>query len=104
MIHAMDAPIRKKARGVGIFPMRNADVPKALAEPADIGTDAAMLYPEVSVSIKKPFLRGGLTFEWVAGVRIIRFGVIDSSAQGAVFEERRTLAPTLGVRLGVRIF
>ncbi len=87
-----------------IFPMRNANVPKTLAEPADIGTDSAMLYPEVSVSIKRPLLKGGLTFEWVAGMRILRFGVIDSTAQGAVFEERRTLAPTLGVRLGIRIF
>lgn len=87
-----------------IFPMRNADVPRTLAEQADIGTDSAMLYPEVSVSIKKPLIKGGINFEWVAGVRIIRFGVIDSSAQGAVFEERKTLAPTLGVRLGFRIF
>lgn len=87
-----------------IFPMRNADVPRTLAEQADVGADSAMLYPEVTVSIKKALIKGGVNFEWVAGVRVIRFGVIDSTEQGAVFEERRTLAPTLGVRLGIRIF
>lgn len=87
-----------------VFPMRNAGVPRTLAEQANVGTDSAMFYPEVTVSLKKPLIKGGVNFEWVAGVRVIRFGVVDSTAQGAVFEERRTLAPTLGVRLGLRIF
>lgn len=87
-----------------VFPVRNADVPKTLAEQADVGTDSAMLYPELSLSIKKPLVKGGINLEWIAGVRIIRFGVVDSNDQGAVFEERRTLAPSFGMRLGFRIF
>ena len=87
-----------------VFPMRNADVPKTLAAQADIGTDSAMLYPEISLSIKKPLVKGGVNLEWIAGVRVIRFGVVDSTDQGSVFEERKTLAPSFGMRLGFRIF
>ena len=87
-----------------VFPMRNADVPTLLAQQADIGTSSAMLYPEVSVSIKKRLAGGGINLEWVAGVRVIRFGVIDSSDQGDLFDERQTLAPSFGMRLGFRIF
>jgi hypothetical protein len=87
-----------------VFPMRNADVPRLLAEQAEVGTSSAMLYPEVSVSIKRRLARGGINLEWLAGVRIIRFGVIDSSAQGDLFEERRTYVPSFGMRLGFRIF
>jgi len=87
-----------------VFPMRNANVPKTLAEQADIGTNSAILYPEVSLSFKKRLARGGIHLEWVAGVRIIRFGVIDSSEQGDRFDERRTFAPSFGMRLGFKIF
>lgn len=87
-----------------VFPMRNADVPGTLATQADVSRNSAVLYPEVSVSMKKPFVKGGLTLEWVAGVRIIRFGVIDSNAQGAVFNDQRTFVPSLGMRMGIRIF
>lgn len=87
-----------------VFPMRNADVPRTLAEQANVGTDSAMFYPEITVSLKKPLIKGGVNFEWVAGVRVIRFGVIDSRADAVKFDERKTLAPSFGVRLGFRIF
>lgn len=87
-----------------VFPMRNADVPKQLAETADVGTSSALLYPEVSVSITKRLAGGGINLEWLGGVRIIRFGIVDSSSQGNRFEERRTFVPSLGMRVGFRIF
>ena len=87
-----------------VFPMRNATVWKPLAEPADIGTSSAILYPEVSLSIKRRLVKGGINLEWVAGARMIRFGVVDSSEQGDRFDERRTFTPSFGMRLGFRIF
>ena len=87
-----------------VFPMRNAGVWKPLAEPADIGTNSAMLYPEMSLSFKKRLVRGGINLEWLAGARMIRFGVIDSSDQGDRFDERRTFTPSFGMRVGFRIF
>lgn len=87
-----------------VFPMRNAGVWKPLAEPADIGTNSAMLYPEMSLSFKKRLVKGGINLEWLAGARMIRFGVIDSSDQGDRFDERRTWTPSFGMRLGFRIF
>lgn len=87
-----------------VFPVRNAGVWKPLAEPADIGTNSAMLYPEVSLSFKKRLVKGGINLEWLAGARMIRFGVIDSSEAGDRFDERRTWTPSFGMRLGFRIF
>jgi len=87
-----------------VFPMRNAGVWKPLAEPADIGTSSAILYPEVSLSFKRRLVKGGINLEWVAGARMIRFGVIDSSDQGDRFDERQTFTPSFGMRLGFRIF
>jgi len=87
-----------------VFPMRNAEVPQTLATQADVGRSSAILYPEVSLSIKKRLIKGGVTLEWLAGARMIRFGVIDSSDQGDRFDERRTFTPTAGMRLGLRIF
>ena len=87
-----------------VFPVRNAGVWKPLAEPADIGTNSAMLYPEMSLSFKKQLVKGGINLEWLAGARMIRFGVIDSSEAGDRFDERRTWTPSFGMRLGFRIF
>ncbi|MEQ1911127.1 MAG: hypothetical protein ABMA15_20065 [Vicinamibacterales bacterium] len=87
-----------------VFPMRNAGVWKPLAEPADIGANSAMLYPEVSLSIKKRLVKGGINLEWLAGARRIRFGVVDASDQGVRFDDRQTLTPSFGMRLGFRIF
>jgi len=87
-----------------VFPMRNADVPTELARTADVATSSALLYPEVSLSLTKRLARGGINLEWLGGVRIIRFGIVDSSSQGDVFEERRTFVPSIGMRVGFRIF
>jgi hypothetical protein len=87
-----------------VFPMRNADVPKGLARTADIGTDSAMFYPELSVSIRKSVAGGGIALEWLGGVRVIRFGIVDSGPQGDVFNERRMFIPSAGMRVGFRIF
>jgi hypothetical protein len=87
-----------------VFPMRNAEVPKLLADKAQVGTSSALLYPEVSVSIKKQFAGGGMNLEWLGGVRIIRFGIIDSSDRGDLFKQRQTFVPSFGMRVGFRIF
>jgi hypothetical protein len=87
-----------------VFPLRDANVPRLLAEHADIGRNSAMLYPELSLSVKKRLAGTGISLEWLTGVRVIRFGVVDSSDRGDVFNERRTLAPSFGMRLGFRVF
>ncbi|MFN7985523.1 MAG: hypothetical protein U0Q11_27090 [Vicinamibacterales bacterium] len=85
-----------------IYPMRNADVPKTLADQADVRTGSAVVYPEASLSFRKR--KGGLMLEWIASARVIRFGVIDSGEQGFHFEERRTVTPSVGMRMGFRLF
>lgn len=87
-----------------VFPVRNANVPRLVAETADIGTNSALLYPEASVSVKKRLAAGGVNLEWLAGVRIIRFGIVESSGQGDRFENRHTFIPSVGMRVGFRIF
>jgi hypothetical protein len=87
-----------------VFPLRNADVPESLAAKAEVGSDSALLYPELSVSIRKRLARGGISLEWLGGVRVIRFGIVDSSAQGDLFHEKRTFIPSVGMRVGFRIF
>lgn len=86
-----------------VFPVRNADVPALLAKRADVAPNSAILYPEVSLSMKKRLVRG-VNLEWVGGVRAIRFGIIDSNDQDYHFAERRTFVPSFGMRLGFRIF
>lgn len=87
-----------------VFPTRNADVPTPLASQADVGSSSAMLYPDVSVSLRKRLVKGGINVEWIAGARRIRFGVIDSSEQGVQFDERREWTPSVGMRFGLRVF
>jgi hypothetical protein len=84
--------------------MRNADVPQLIAEKADVGTDSALFYPELSLSIRKTFAKGGISLEWLGGVRIIRFGIVDSSSQGDLFDDRRMFIPSVGMRVGFKIF
>lgn len=87
-----------------VFPIRNADVPKLLAEKATVVRTSALLYPEVSASLKKRLARGGINLEWVGGVRIIRFGIVDSGDQGTLVHDRQTIVPSVGMRVGFRIF
>jgi hypothetical protein len=87
-----------------IFPMRNTDVPKLLVAKAELVTDSALFYPEASLSVRRRLARGGIVFDWLAGVRIIRFGVVDSNSQGDLFSEKRVFIPSVGMRVGFRIF
>jgi hypothetical protein len=87
-----------------VFPMRNSDVPKLLEQKAEVGDDSALLYPEASLVIRKRFVKGGIVLDWVGGVRIIRFGIVDSNTQGDLFTDRRVFIPSVGMRMGFRIF
>jgi hypothetical protein len=87
-----------------VFPVRNSDVPKLLADKASIVTDSALLYPEVAFVVRRRFAKGSIVLDWQAGFRIIRFGIVDSQAQGALFEDRRTYIPSVGLRVGFRVF
>jgi len=87
-----------------IFPVRNTDVPKVLAEAADLVTDSALFYPEASVSLRRRLARGGIMVEWLAGVRVMRFGIVDSNNQGDFYNQKRVFIPTIGMRAGFRIF
>lgn len=87
-----------------IFPIRNNNLPQALANTADLTTDSALLYPEASVSIKQRLAGGGIVFEFLAGVRVIKFGIVDAKGQDSVFSEKRLIIPTIGLGMGFRIF
>jgi hypothetical protein len=87
-----------------VFPMRNADLPELLTERAELVSNSALFYPEASLSIKKRLANGGIVFEWVGGVRIIRFGIVDSNIQGNQFSEGRPFIPSVGLRVGFKIF
>src|SRR5262245_45663740 len=87
-----------------IFPIRNTDVPQVLAETADLVRDSALFYPEASVSLRRRIAGGGIVLEWLAGVRVMRFGIVDSNSQGDLFSEKRMLIPSVGLRVGFRIF
>ena len=87
-----------------IFPIRNNNLPRVLADTADLATDSALLYPEASLSIRQKYAGGGIVLEFVAGVRVIRFGIVDASSQGDLFSEKRLIIPTVGFRVGFRIF
>jgi len=87
-----------------IFPIRNNNLPRVLADTAGLATDSALLYPEASLSIRQKLAGGGIVFEFLAGVRVIRFGIVDASSQGNLFSEKRLIIPTVGFRAGFRIF
>lgn len=87
-----------------IFPIRNNNLPQVLADRADLSTDSALLYPEASLSIRQKFGGGGFVLEFLTGVRVIRFGIVDASSQGNLFSEKRLIIPTVGFRVGFRIF
>jgi hypothetical protein len=87
-----------------VFPVRNTDVPKVLAEAADLVADSALFYPEASVSLKRRLAKGGIVLEWLAGVRVMRFGIVDSNSQGDFYSQKRMIIPTIGLRAGFRIF
>ena len=87
-----------------VFPLRNTDVPKILAEKGELPVDSALFYPEASIAFRKKFAKGVINLDWIGGVRIIRFGIVDSNTQGDVFTEELVLVPSFGMRVGFRIF
>jgi hypothetical protein len=87
-----------------IFPVRNTEVPNTLAAAADLVSDSAMFYPEASVSLRRRFAGGALMIEWLAGVRVMRFGIVESNGEGDSFNQKRMFIPTVGLRAGFRIF
>jgi hypothetical protein len=87
-----------------VFPLRNTDLPGVITEEADLVANAGLFYPEVSVAVRKRLAKGGINLEWIGGVRIIRFGIVDSNARGDVFSEKTKLVPTIGMRVGFKIF
>jgi len=87
-----------------VFPMRNADVPELVAEKALIVRNSALFYPEASFSIRRRLARGGVVFDWLVGVRVIGFGVVDSNSQGDSYREKKMFIPSIGMRVGFRIF
>ena len=88
-------PLTSRASGgngyTHVFPMRNTDVPKLLAEKAELASDSALLYPEASIAFRKKLAKGFINLDWFGGVRIIRFGIVDSNTQGDVFTEEQVL-------------
>jgi hypothetical protein len=87
-----------------IFPVRNNDLPQLLVEKAALVADSALFYPELTLSIRRRLAGGGIVFEWLAGARIIRFGVVDANNQADLFSEKRLVIPSVGLRVGFRIF
>lgn len=87
-----------------VFPLRNSDLPRLLAEKAELVADSGLLYPEASFVIRKRFAKGGIVLDWLGGVRIIRFGIVDSNSQGDLFTERRLFIPSVGMRVGFKVF
>ena len=87
-----------------IFPVRNTTVPNTLAEVADLVSDSAMVYPEASVSLRRRFAGGAFMIEWLAGIRVMRFGIVESNSDGDFFNQKRMLIPSVGMRAGFRIF
>jgi hypothetical protein len=87
-----------------IFPIRNNNLPHVLADTAGVATDSALFYPEASLSVRQKLAGGGIVLEFVGGVRVIRFGIVDAGSQGNLISEKRLIIPTVGFRVGFRIF
>jgi hypothetical protein len=87
-----------------VFPMRNADLPKLLVQKAELVADTGMLYPEASIAIRKRLAKGAVALDWIGGVRIIRFGIVDSNMQGNAVSEKQMFIPSFGLRVGFKIF
>jgi hypothetical protein len=80
-----------------VFPLRNAGVPKFDIE------EAGLIYPEISVALRKTFLKNIFSVEPVVGVRVIRFGVIEYDGADSSYREDTALLPTVAIRFGVRV-
>jgi hypothetical protein len=87
-----------------IYPVRNTDLPNIVTQEADLVANTALVYPEVAVVVKKRLAKGGMNFEWIGGARIIRFGIVDSNSGGDAFRTETKFIPTIGMRVGFKIF
>jgi hypothetical protein len=87
-----------------IYPIRNTDLPNIVTQQADLVADAALIYPEVGVAVRKRLAKGGVNLEWIGGARFIRFGIVDSNSGGNAFREELKVIPTIGMRVGFRLF
>jgi hypothetical protein len=86
-----------------VFPIRNTDMPAFLEDRIELVGNTGLMYPEASVTVRKRLAKGGINLEWIGGVRIIRFGIVDSNTQGDVFSKKLMLIPSIGMRIGFRI-
>jgi hypothetical protein len=86
-----------------VFPIRNTDMPEFLEDQIELVGNTGLIYPEASVTVRKRLAKGGIHLEWIGGVRIIRFGIVDSNTQGDVFSRKLMLIPSIGMRIGFRI-
>ncbi len=74
--------------------VRNTEVPYYHVE------RAAVLYPEVSVALRKKLKR--FNIEPVAGIRIMRYGILKSDYHTGEYKEKIVLSPSMGLRLGFK--
>ena len=81
---------------VNVFPLRNAGVPEFDVK------EAGLIYPELSIAVRKEFLKI-FSIEPVVGVRVIRFGVIEYDGAKSRYRKDTGFLPTLGLRVGIRI-
>jgi len=54
--------------------------------------------------IRKRLAKGGVVLDWLAGVRAIRVGGVDSNPERDVVTDRRVFIPSVGMRVGFKIF
>lgn len=53
--------------------------------------------------VRKRLAKRGINLEWLGGARIIRFGM-DSNTRGDAFREEMKFIPSIGMRVGFKIF
>jgi len=81
---------------VNVFPLRNAEVPKFDIE------NAGLIYPELSVAVRKEFLKI-LSIEPVVGIRVIRFGIVEFDGLRAHYRTDMAVLPSVGLKVGLKI-
>ena len=81
---------------VNVFPLRNAEVPKFDIE------NAGLIYPEISVAVRKNFLKI-FSIEPVVGIRVIRFGIVEFDGLRAHYRTDMAVLPSVGLKVGLKI-
>ena len=80
-----------------IFPLRNAEVPGFDIE------NAGLIYPELSVAVRKTFFKNLVSIEPVLGVRVIKFGIAEYDGVNSGYRKDTAFLPSLGLRVGLKI-